>query len=656
MSAAKWCAELAISKLKERIYIVEPLGDFENDPSLTDKRFPGNQTHSYSFFCLLNFFYTRKNIKNRWDLMKKLLIPDKITKGVLTSLIEDTWLIENEENRKNLTYHELIKIHNALIDYDRTFRFEYGDMDSFFDLIPKENHHPISSNSTTSLQDDLCINNFYENGIIIYDSFERSGTLSNNRLFSGYGKRIIWYKNGDIKVYSTILNIDSDGLNFSSIEIDDTNLLRLDDFNIQGHIDDGGRKVHFSQGLGNIYAFVYLLANIPQNYKKRDSIDYFIRPQEINILSCFSVNVRIHLWDSIVNLIEDTINSEKDERKLSLIEFLFEFMFILSIDPSLSHLYKIMEIVYKNNSNQDASVKEIMSMLLKINGNVEVLSKNVSVIKDDVSDTKDDINEIKLDVKVIDSKLDILINRFNTIVLEIMSLLEKNQEEMSVLISDKSSELVNIIDQLHRNDMEQEYLLKQSELKDLYPCLNIQGGALIALTSGFILAGQNNVSNVDQSGAILLLAKGLELLLNDIFKSFMINKLSVDGGFDLNINSIISSLSHMDKELAEWLRDRNSATLGQVAYFCNRFRDERYALGREVNNCLGITMALPRSEEAIIREIINYIKIHLSNQDVHDLRNGFIHKDIAEIRDLSSVVSKTNSLLIGLNNTIEFNV
>ncbi|QUH27001.1 NAD(+)--rifampin ADP-ribosyltransferase [Serpentinicella alkaliphila] len=47
LDAAKWGAELATSDLKERIYIVEPLEDFENDPNLTDKRFPGNPTRSY---------------------------------------------------------------------------------------------------------------------------------------------------------------------------------------------------------------------------------------------------------------------------------------------------------------------------------------------------------------------------------------------------------------------------------------------------------------------------------------------------------------------------------------------------------------------------------------------------------------------------------
>ena len=47
LNAAKWGAELAASEGKERIYIVEPTGDFENDPNLTDKRFPGNPTRSY---------------------------------------------------------------------------------------------------------------------------------------------------------------------------------------------------------------------------------------------------------------------------------------------------------------------------------------------------------------------------------------------------------------------------------------------------------------------------------------------------------------------------------------------------------------------------------------------------------------------------------
>ncbi|WP_394218720.1 NAD(+)--rifampin ADP-ribosyltransferase [Halobacillus trueperi] len=47
LDAAKWGAELAKSTSEERIYIVEPLGEFENDPNVTDKKFPGNPTRSY---------------------------------------------------------------------------------------------------------------------------------------------------------------------------------------------------------------------------------------------------------------------------------------------------------------------------------------------------------------------------------------------------------------------------------------------------------------------------------------------------------------------------------------------------------------------------------------------------------------------------------
>ncbi|EOS68316.1 hypothetical protein C818_03665 [Lachnospiraceae bacterium MD308] len=47
LDAAIWGAELAEGAGKEGIYVVEPTGDFEDDPNVTDKKFPGNLTKSY---------------------------------------------------------------------------------------------------------------------------------------------------------------------------------------------------------------------------------------------------------------------------------------------------------------------------------------------------------------------------------------------------------------------------------------------------------------------------------------------------------------------------------------------------------------------------------------------------------------------------------
>ncbi|MBR0663987.1 NAD(+)--rifampin ADP-ribosyltransferase [Roseomonas hellenica] len=47
LEAATWGAELARGEGRGRIYIVEPTGRFEDDPNLTDKKFPGNVTASY---------------------------------------------------------------------------------------------------------------------------------------------------------------------------------------------------------------------------------------------------------------------------------------------------------------------------------------------------------------------------------------------------------------------------------------------------------------------------------------------------------------------------------------------------------------------------------------------------------------------------------
>jgi len=47
LDAAIWGAELASGEGRERIYLVEPTGPIENDPDLTNKKFPGNPTQSY---------------------------------------------------------------------------------------------------------------------------------------------------------------------------------------------------------------------------------------------------------------------------------------------------------------------------------------------------------------------------------------------------------------------------------------------------------------------------------------------------------------------------------------------------------------------------------------------------------------------------------
>ena len=47
LDAAVWGAELAAGEGRGRIYVVEPTGGFEDDPNVTDKKFPGNPTQSF---------------------------------------------------------------------------------------------------------------------------------------------------------------------------------------------------------------------------------------------------------------------------------------------------------------------------------------------------------------------------------------------------------------------------------------------------------------------------------------------------------------------------------------------------------------------------------------------------------------------------------
>lgn len=47
LDPAIWGAELAIGDAPGRICVVEPTGRLEDDPNLTDKKFPGNPTQSF---------------------------------------------------------------------------------------------------------------------------------------------------------------------------------------------------------------------------------------------------------------------------------------------------------------------------------------------------------------------------------------------------------------------------------------------------------------------------------------------------------------------------------------------------------------------------------------------------------------------------------
>jgi len=47
VNGAGLAAALAQGNGEEHVYIVAPTGDFENDPNLTNKKFPGNPSRSY---------------------------------------------------------------------------------------------------------------------------------------------------------------------------------------------------------------------------------------------------------------------------------------------------------------------------------------------------------------------------------------------------------------------------------------------------------------------------------------------------------------------------------------------------------------------------------------------------------------------------------
>ena len=80
LDAAIWGAELAAGEGRERIYLVEPTGEIEDDPDLTDKKFPGNPTKSFRSIHPFKIVgeitiwhgHTAKQIKEMKDALERL--------------------------------------------------------------------------------------------------------------------------------------------------------------------------------------------------------------------------------------------------------------------------------------------------------------------------------------------------------------------------------------------------------------------------------------------------------------------------------------------------------------------------------------------------------------------------------------------------------
>jgi hypothetical protein len=80
LDAAVWGAELAIGEGRERIYLVEATGPIENDPNVTDKKFPGNPTMSYRSKDLFKIVgevtvwqgHTQEQVRGMKDFLEKL--------------------------------------------------------------------------------------------------------------------------------------------------------------------------------------------------------------------------------------------------------------------------------------------------------------------------------------------------------------------------------------------------------------------------------------------------------------------------------------------------------------------------------------------------------------------------------------------------------
>lgn len=224
--------------------------------------------------------------------------------------------------------------------------------------------------------------------------------------------------------------------------------------------------------------------------------------------------------------------------------------------------------------------------------------------------------------------------------------------------SEAIDELINTTNQVFNINYPEAYKEKKQELYQTFPELFINENMSAAsqiFASGYIL-GSKGLTNYtaddrDHSGAILLLTKGLEVLLNDYFSEMMIHKLVKSKQYVEELKNLNLS-DRVDKKTREWLLGNANHTLGSISFFCKHFDYSNNIFGKLVRRYINNSNEITDDVKTKILEFIRYIGKNISQGIVDEIRNEYIHEVIAKVSDFEKVEEKIEVILRGLNEAL----
>ncbi|AOC57546.1 hypothetical protein [Bacillus pumilus] len=277
-----------------------------------------------------------------------ILLPDVLTNGAITRIIENAWKNNNEINRK-----DLIEIHKALLAsnvFDEIAESISFPMDKTIDTEEKLLEGLKIAIGAASHKKNKQVTLFDEPGIILKDGIYGAAFGKYKYIYRCKGIRIYWFSTGAIEYHLVYATIDENGFSYHTGNQDGWNVYNdeIEDFS----------SSPMEEALGNGKILISNLIGIKAKFSRDYAIEYLLIPPDVEKLSSFSIQVREEIWNSIIELMKDlAVNS--NEEKSNLLKYVLDFIDSINISPAAYHIISLFDFYRENQSsiNQNEFIK-----------------------------------------------------------------------------------------------------------------------------------------------------------------------------------------------------------------------------------------------------------------------------------------------------------
>lgn len=302
---------------------------------------------------------------------------DAITDGVITKILEDSW-----RGRNFLRREELQKIHNILVEkniFGEQAEEIYVPLNEKLDVVEKLNIGILDKACNGKKSDIVkgnCVTPFSEKALILKDGIYGSAFGRFHYIYRSKGERIYWFESGIIAYRTVYATIDEYGFQYCTEEVDEVNIFNEEIGDSLGYFVN----TPLEEGIGSVEILISNLVDIKMDFVRDYPIEYLLYPRDVNQLSSFSIELQDQIWDSVVELVKDTLLNTCQER-LDLLKYLVEFLGKINIQLKAYHVIYLFDFYQENQKQLNVNLfQELMSTFRK-----NSIPEEILVQKDDIS-------------------------------------------------------------------------------------------------------------------------------------------------------------------------------------------------------------------------------------------------------------------------------